>query len=101
MVLFENFHLGNCRSETKSAFALSPLRSPMLFYGALGAFLIHLAAMHVPFIQGVMETEPVSLTTWLVLVPLAVLIVPVIELHKWTWRRRNRVGGSSPATRHA
>lgn len=90
MVLFENFHLGNCRSETKSAFALSPFRSPTLFYGAIGAFLIHLAAMHVPFIQGVMETEPVSLTTWLVLVPLAVLIVPAIELHKWTWRLRHR-----------
>lgn len=89
MVLFENFHLGNCRSETKSAFALSPLRSPTLFYGAIGAFLFHLAAMHVPVIQGVMETEPVSLTTWLVLVPLAVLVVPAIELHKWSWRRRH------------
>lgn len=89
MVLFENFHLGNCRSESKSAFALSPLRSPTLFYGAIGAFLIHLAAMHIPFVQGVMETEPVSATTWLVLVPLAVLIVPAIELHKWTWRKRH------------
>lgn len=89
MVLFENFHLGNCRSETKSAFALSPLRSPTLLYGAIGAFLIHLAAMHIPLIQEVMETEPVSLATWCVLVPLAVLIVPVMELYKLSWRRRH------------
>ncbi len=34
MVIFENFHIGNCRLETKSAF-LSPLRSPMLLFGAL------------------------------------------------------------------
>ena len=91
MVLFENFHLGNCRSETKSAFALSPLRSPTLFYGAIGAFLAHLAVMHVGFLQGVMETAPVSLTTWAILIPLAMLIVPVIELHKWTWNRRHAV----------
>ncbi len=44
MVLFENFHVGNCRSETRSAFALSPLRSPTLFFGTVGAFLIHIAA---------------------------------------------------------
>ena len=34
MVLFENFHIGNCRSETKSAFKLSPFRSPVLLAGA-------------------------------------------------------------------
>jgi magnesium-transporting ATPase (P-type) len=45
MVLFENFHIGNCRSETKSAFALSPLRSPILFYGTIIAFLVHVLAM--------------------------------------------------------
>ena len=88
MVLFENFHLGSCRSETKSAFALSPLRSPTLFSGAIRALLCHMAVMHVPVLQGVMETGPVCVTTWLVVVPLAVLIVPVIELHKLTWRRR-------------
>ncbi len=97
MVLFENFHLGNCRSETKSAFALSPFRSPTLLYGAIGAFLIHLAAMHVPFIQAVLETGSVSMGTWLVLVPLAVLIVPAIELHKWTWQKRQRQRGERTA----
>lgn len=90
MVLFENFHLANCRSETKSAFTLSPLRSPILLYGAIGAFLAHMAAMHLPFIQDVMETGPVSLATWMVLVPLAVLIVPTLEFHKWTWNMRNK-----------
>ncbi|MDF1845424.1 MAG: HAD-IC family P-type ATPase, partial [Rubripirellula sp.] len=41
MVLFENVHLGNCRSETKSALRLSPFRSPILLGGALIALLIH------------------------------------------------------------
>lgn len=90
MVLFENFHIGNCRSETKSAFARSPLRSPVLLIGALAAFSIHVSMMYVPFMQDVLETEPVSLTTWLVVAGLAMTIVPAMELHKWLWRQRHR-----------
>lgn len=88
MVLFENFHIGNCRSETKSAFALSPLRSPMLLLGAIAALLIHVASMYVSLMQDVLGTQPVSLTTWLVVGALAVTIVPAIELHKGWWRMR-------------
>ncbi len=90
MVLFENFHIGNCRSETKSALLLSPLRSPVLLTGTVLAFLIHVAVMHIPFMQQVLGTAPVSQGTWLVAIALAVLVVPVMELHKWSWRLRAR-----------
>jgi magnesium-transporting ATPase (P-type) len=85
MVLFENFHLGNCRSETRSALALSPLRSPMLLLGVLGAFAVHFAAMHLPFMNAVLGVHPVSLETWFYVVILAAMVVPVFELHK-AWR---------------
>ena len=92
MVLFENFHIGNCRSETKSAFQLSPLRSPILLTGALAAFSIHVAVMHIPFMQHVLETFPVTPMTWIVAAALAVTVVPAIELHKWLWAvRSNRL----------
>ncbi|MBT8036180.1 MAG: HAD-IC family P-type ATPase [Verrucomicrobiae bacterium] len=90
MVLFENFHIGNCRSETKSAFTLSPLRSPILLSGTLLAFLIHVMVMHLPFMQQILGTAPVSAETWLVAMALAVLVVPAMELHKWSWRSRSR-----------
>ncbi|MFG0332137.1 MAG: cation-translocating P-type ATPase [Maioricimonas sp. JB049] len=90
MVLFENFHIGNCRSETRSAFALSPLRSPILLLGAVAALLIHVASMYVPLMQDVLATQPVSLTMWIAVVALAVTIVPALELHKWSWRLRHR-----------
>ncbi|HUG17572.1 MAG TPA: HAD-IC family P-type ATPase [Planctomycetaceae bacterium] len=90
MVLFENFHIGNCRSETKSAFALSPFRSPILLLGAVSALLIHVASMYIPFMQNVLGTEPLPLTTWLVIAGLAVLVVPAIELHKLAWSLRHR-----------
>lgn len=90
MVLFENFHVGNCRSETKSAFALSPLRSPILFFGVLAAFLVHLTGMYTPFLQDILAAQPVDAWTWGVAVAVSVLIVPAVELHKWYWAKQNR-----------
>lgn len=94
MVLFENFHIGNCRSETRSAFALSPLRSPVLFFGTLAAFLIHFAALYVPFLQDTLNTSPVDLQFWGVALGVSLLIVPAIELHKWWWTRRSGPAGT-------
>lgn len=89
MVLFENIHIGNCRSETKSALRFSPLRSPILLAGAIIAFLVHLATMYTPVGQMLLETEPVALKNWGLLFLLALTICPVMELHKWTWRLRH------------
>ena len=92
MVLFENIHIGNCRSETKSALRLSPFRSPFLLSGAIGALLVHVAAMYIPLLQRVLKTEPVDLTTWAVLFGLALTVFLAMELHKWSWavRQANR-----------
>lgn len=91
MVLFENIHIGNCRSETKSALAISPFRSPILLTGTIAAFLIHFAAMHTSFGQMLLEAEPVSLQTWGIVFLLALTIFPVMELHKWSWNKRVQI----------
>ncbi|MHC4940135.1 MAG: cation-translocating P-type ATPase [Planctomycetota bacterium] len=91
MVLFENVHIGNCRSETVSAFRISPLRSPVLLIGTATAFLIHVAAMHVPALQGILGTQPVDLATWAMLILLALSATVALELHKWIWAYRFRV----------
>lgn len=92
MVLFQNIHMGNCRSETRSAFARSPFRSPTLLAGVSVAFLVHLAAMHLPWTRRVLQLEPVSGAMWVVLPALALSIVAVMELHKVSWRRRHGTG---------
>jgi hypothetical protein len=88
MVLFENVHVGNCRSETRSAFALSPLKTPILLFGVISAFLLHVAAMHSRFGAAVLRTEAVGLRTWIALGGLALTIFFVMEAHKWLWNRR-------------
>ena len=89
MVLFENLHVGNCRTETRSVFHFSPLRSPVLFFGTLGAFLLHVAAIYVPFLQNLLTTRPVDTWEWSVALAVSLLIIPAVELHKWWWSRRH------------
>jgi magnesium-transporting ATPase (P-type) len=88
MVLFENVHIFNCRSETQSAFSRSPLESPFLMIGMVVAFSIHVLMMHIPLGQSLLSAGPVSVEHWLLLLCLALPILPVMELHKLSWRRR-------------
>jgi magnesium-transporting ATPase (P-type) len=91
LVLFQNIHLGNCRSETKSAFWLSPFRSPILLVGTISALAIHVVAMYLPLGQSVLHTAPISLERWGVLLLLSLSILPASELHKWwMFTRRGR-----------
>lgn len=102
MVLFEFVHIGNCRSERESAFHLSPLRSPFLLFGALGALAIHVTVMHLPCARTLLRVEPVSLQTWLALAGIALVPLVVMELQK-LWRRRTAValGPALPITVNA
>jgi Ca2+-transporting ATPase len=85
MVLFENIHIGNCRSESKSVFQLSPLGSPILLVGTLTALLLHVIMMHLPMGNFLLATEPVNGATWGRLIVLSLTVLVVMEIHKF-WR---------------
>jgi len=82
MVLFENIHVFNCRSETRSAFRLNPLRNPILLFGTLAAQLIHIGAMYTPWISDVLGIQPVSPQQWLQLLSVALTVLVAMEIHK-------------------
>jgi len=88
MVLFENVHIANCRSETKSAFSISLFRSPVLIFGVIGAFLIHVLSMYLPLGQKFLHTEPVDFSTWMLAFGCSLSILVVMEIHKWFWKYR-------------
>lgn len=83
MVLFENLHIGNCRSEWQSIFKLSPLKSPILIIGTLLAFNIHVLFMYSDFGQEILSISPVSFQDWVVVICLALSILPIMEVHKF------------------
>jgi magnesium-transporting ATPase (P-type) len=87
-VLFEILHIGNSRSEKQSIFRLSPFSNPLLLLGTLAALGVHLAALHTPFFQSLLDVRPIGLEDWRRLLGVAALILVVMELHK-VWRRRH------------
>jgi magnesium-transporting ATPase (P-type) len=94
MVFFENVHVFNCRSETRSIFRHSVMRNRILLFGTLGAQLIHIGAMYTPWINDVLGIQPVSIEHWFELLGLALTVTVVMELHKlylsWCGRTRTR-----------
>jgi magnesium-transporting ATPase (P-type) len=87
MVLLQNFHVLNCRSETRSLFRI-PLRSNyVLLVGILLAQAIHIAACYIPLLSNTLHLDPITLKEWLTLLPSAASIVLVMEVFKWWWRK--------------
>lgn len=82
MVLFENVHVFNCRSEVRSVFRHNPLRNPILLIGTAIAQLVHIGAMYTPWISDVLHIQPVSPQHWLELLGLALTVLLAMELYK-------------------
>ena len=82
MVLFENVHVFNCRSETLSIFQHNQLRNRILLFGTLVAQLIHIGAMYTPWPNNVLGIQPVSIGHWFELLGLALTVTVFMELHK-------------------
>jgi calcium-translocating P-type ATPase len=88
MVLFQNFHVLNCRSEYKSLFKIPLSNNRWLFVGIIGAQLIHILAMYFPPMQELLNIAPVSLEDWIKLFFTAGLIFVGMEIFKLFRRER-------------
>jgi magnesium-transporting ATPase (P-type) len=96
MVLFQVFHVGNCRSDYISAFRKSPFSNPFLFVATATAFLIHAGALYVSATQIVLRVEPIGIDASVRMVAVAAAIIVAIEIHKLV-RRADR---PASAARH-
>ena len=65
MVLFENVHVFNCRSETRSAFRIPLGANRPLLAAVLAAQAVQVGAAFVPGLRDVLEIEPIAVGTWL------------------------------------
>jgi len=82
MVLFENVHVLNSRSETQSIFKQYFFGNPLLLFGMLAAQGIHIAAMYMPGLSDVLQMQPVTLQQWSILLCIALILIVVDEAHK-------------------
>ena len=83
MVLSENVHVFNSRTEYNYLYKVGYKSSTMLILLVIFTQILHIACMHIPFMQNVLSTQPVSLNTWLSLAVLALGLVIIMETDKW------------------
>jgi len=87
MVLLQNVHVFNCRSEAVSALKVPLRRNVVLVFGVLAAQGIHVLSMYLPFMQKILGTEPVAFAQWFLLLALALTVLLVMEMFKWVRRK--------------
>jgi len=82
LVTFGLFHVFNSRSIQRSAFRKNPLSNKFLFIATISSFAIHLGAMYFGPTQMLLRIQPLTLDTWLRLVPIGLSVLAVVEIHK-------------------
>ena len=82
MVLFENIHVFNCRSEYKSAFKIPLKNNLLLITGVVAAQAIHILSMNIPVMQEILDLEPISSEEWFYLLTVSASILLIMEFFK-------------------
>ena len=83
MVLFENVHVFNSRSENHFLFAINHKQNTFLLLAVFSAFGIHLFSMHNSFMQSLLGLEPIASIQWILLVCIALFLIIVMESEKY------------------
>ncbi|HUO87036.1 MAG TPA: HAD-IC family P-type ATPase, partial [Thermoanaerobaculia bacterium] len=93
MVVFQFFHVFNCRSLDRSIFTMPPFGNKFLFASVAAALVAHLAVLHLAPLQAVFRTRPLTLETWGWIVLVGASAVLGGELDKaWNRRRKRALG---------
>jgi len=98
MVLFENVHALNSRSEHRSLLVVPFFSNPILLVGILIAQGIHIGAMYMPGLSDALQLSPISFSHWLILLATASVLFIVDEVHKKRWRMRTNLNLGEPIT---
>jgi magnesium-transporting ATPase (P-type) len=88
MVLFENVHVFNSRSEVRSVFRVPIAGNPLVAASVVLALGLHVAASRAPGVGGLLHVVPMPAELWLVVVPIALGLVAAFEVYK-RFRPRN------------
>jgi magnesium-transporting ATPase (P-type) len=86
MVVFQFFHVFNCRSLDRSILRVPLFSNRFLFVSIVAAVLAHISVLHLPFMQNIFRTQPLSLEMWGTILLIGTLVIIGGELDKW----RNR-----------
>jgi magnesium-transporting ATPase (P-type) len=98
MVLFENAHVFNSRSERLPLHRLNHLKNPLLILSVFAAQGVHIGAMHLPLAQQILQIGPIDVALLPYFFLLALGLVVTMELEKLLRRRFSKSTRSSRTT---
>lgn len=88
MAVFQWFNAWNCRSDSKSIFQMNPFSNKFLVAATAIVVSLQFVALYAPFMQKVLRTTRISLSEWLIIIPVAASIVVAEEIRKFFHRRK-------------
>lgn len=90
MAAFQWFNAWNSRSARHSVFSQNPLANPYLIGATVIVVVLQMAALHLPFLQSILRTTPLTLNEWVICIAVASSALWVEELRKIAARLFNR-----------
>ena len=81
MVFLQNMHVLNCRSEKTSIFKM-PFNNPLVIVTIIGAIILQVIVMEVPFLSEFLNTTTVPIVDMLKLFVFSLIIILVMEIFK-------------------
>ena len=82
------FNAWNCRSEDKSIFQMNPLSNKFLVGATILVISLQMLAIYNPLMQKILNTVPLSLAEWFIIIPIATSVIVVEETRKFFYRRK-------------
>ncbi len=82
MVLLENVHAFNCRSEYDSVLHVPLARNRLLVVGVIAAHALHIGCMYQPGMAAILGLAPISFGSWIILLAMALSLLVVMEVFK-------------------
>jgi Ca2+-transporting ATPase len=87
LMLFQVVYLIHCRSLRHSTFNIGLTSNPILWLGIILTLLCQIAFVYLPWMNHLMGSTPLPLSSWLISLSLSCIISPFIILEKWLARR--------------
>ena len=88
LVLFENVHVFNARSELRSAFRVPFSANPLVIASVFAAQGLHIGSMYTPGLRDALDVEPVSVAAWASMLGLSLSLFVAVEAYKRFRRHR-------------
>lgn len=82
MIIIQNIHAFNCRSEEKSAFSISLNSNNIFLFGVIGSVILGLAIMEIEPLSVLLKTHSIPLNHLLGLLLIGLIIFVVMECYK-------------------